>query len=65
MKQNDLFADRLKDGTYRIHATGAILNHEDFKLLHKLMGGHAIVFCDFRKSEPEPNEVIIRFNDAL
>ena len=64
-KQIDLFADRLKDGTYRLHATGAILDHEAFKKLHRLMGGHAIVFSDFRKSQPEPGEVIIRFNDAL
>jgi len=64
MKQIDLFADRLKDGTYRLHATGAILTHEAFKKLHKLMGGHAIVFCDFRKSEPEPGAIHIDFNLA-
>ena len=64
-KQIDLFADRLKDGNYKLHSTGAILSPDDFRKLHKLSRGHAIVFCDFRKSQPEPGEVIIRFNDAL
>ena len=62
-KQNDLFADRLKDGNYKLHSTGAILTPEAFKLLHKLQGGHAVIFQDFG-SPKTPGATQIDFNLA-